>query len=155
VLPLNAAVSRVLARKKNEPGSEAARAMVEIVWSESHSQVAGLRSAIHDKFDRAGRRSARVPLLHLPSMLGGLTVDLLKVDCEGCEFELLGHDPRWFTNRSIVRLVGAEIHVHAGLVNRSKEAHFALANRQVARKTQQALDRRGCTWRTSGIVQCR
>lgn len=148
VLPLNAAVSA----DKNLRADKHLRSTVEVVWADGHSQEAGLKSAISPKYGL--RRSARVPVVHLPTMLKGHTIDLLKLDCEGCELELLGGAPRWFANRSLIRYVGAEIHVYAGLRRRSGETHFAKANQTRARRARAALDNRGCKWE-EGIVRCR
>ena len=88
-----------------------------------------------------------VPAIDLPRYLdqiGVRTIELLKVDCEGCEVPLLAaprmHD--WFVDHRRVRRVGAEIHV-------SKMAAFDAAEVSAARA---AFERRGCKW--AGTTLC-
>ena len=87
------------------------------------------------------RKSVTVPAIDLPHYLhriGTPTIELLKVDCEGCEVPLLS-TPRahmWFVDRTRVRRVGAEIHL-------SKMGAFDAADVSAARK---AFKARGCQW---------
>jgi len=60
------------------------------------------------------QRHVRVPAVNVLShleVLGVQIVDLLKIDCEGCEIPFLANDRirEWFVNKSRVRHVGAEI----------------------------------------------
>ena len=79
------------------------------------SQDAGL-DAIRSASPRfkqkyAGWQTKTVAALHLPSALGAWeSVELLKLDCEMCEYELIAGSPMWFTDRSKVRRVGGELH---------------------------------------------
>lgn len=89
-----------------------------------------------------------VPAIDLPrhlESLGVRTVELLKVDCEGCEVALLAtaRGRAWFEDRQRVRRVGAEIHT-------SKMGGFDDAEVSAART---AFERRGCKW-SSRVTLC-
>lgn len=128
VLALNAAVT-------GDP--KAANASVTVL-SGPTSQDARIESAAFLSDQNRTRkylkwRRARVPMVHLHSTLGGWpSVELLKIDCELCEYQLIPQVRTWFSDRHQVRFVAGELH---------SGARIAPATR---RTVSDALVARGC-----------
>ena len=117
---------------------------VAIRYNARSSQDAGLDSirSASSRFKQkyAGWQTRQVAAMHLPSAIGAWRrVALLKLDCEMCEYDLIGADADWFVDRSVVRRVGGELH------GRSPSA----SNRTLAAVTA-ALQRRGCPTPNAG-----
>jgi hypothetical protein len=78
-------------------------------------------------------RHARVPSIFLPSALGAWRrVELLKMDCELCEYDVIASAGAWFTDRRTVTFVGGELHNGARIPGALREA------------VRKALAKRGC-----------
>lgn len=74
--------------------------------------------------------------------LNGATIDFLKVDCEGCEFNLFPAMSEYLVNKTFIKHLGAEI--HQTLIY-PKTVTFALKpSKDKVSKTFLALQARGC-----------
>ena len=110
----------VLALNAATTGDPTPNRSVEILFGgRGHSQDARLSTAASlsdpkrtDKYLKWSRR--RVPSLFLPSSLGGWRrVQLLKLDCELCEYDIIASSAEWFADKMRVRYVGGELHTGA------------------------------------------
>lgn len=134
VLPVHAALS----------GSSEAKV---IRWSVQASNMAVVdRPSDSDRLDNSFLASL-VHSVSLESFLnihGGVDacVRLLKMDCEGCEFETIPAMPSFISDQRRVRRFSAEI--HQSLRSREEFTYASKPSPEQLRRTDEILLRRGC-----------
>ena len=129
---------------------------VPIRWSSGKSQDAAVDLASAGGTAPGGAAqmwaTSAVPALHLPTLLataGVASIDLLKVDCEGCEYALFAAadaSGRAFdlSDRRRVARIAMELHVFLGTANRRRPTLASKAPLPMARDAERVLRARGC-----------
>ena len=96
-----------------------------------------------------GWKSRLVPVRSVDGLAGGQKVAMLKMDCEGCEFEALGSIPHaFFASKERVEHVVGEMHWGMVRVNKTARANSVSGSSGTAAdRTVAALQARGCALR--------
>ena len=91
--------------------------------------------------------------VHLLTLLSGanapLPLQVLKLDCEGCEYLFVASAAEWFGDRSKVLRVAGERHPFLGTANRSRETLASKVPLEIAERAEAAFKARKCRggWR--------
>jgi len=115
---------------------------VEIKWSDSNSQNAAVGTT---EAKTNGWSSANVPSIQLTKFLANHNLDaveLLKIDCEGCEFEVIPSMKAVFADKAKIKRVTGEI--HQSLKNPKAGTEARKATPDEIKFTDAALADRGC-----------
>ena len=146
VVPLHAAIA-----------GENAPPTVSLRWSAQQSQDAAVDLSDHGGTAPGGAgkrwRTSQVKTVHLPTLLSGanapLPLQLLKLDCEGCEYLFVASAAEWFGDRSKVLRVAGERHPFLGTANRSRETLASKVPLEIAERAEAAFKARKCRggWR--------
>lgn len=87
-----------------------------------------------------------IPSYNLASTLTNanvLAVDLFKLDCEGCEFAILGGLYKWISSKNKVKRLEGEIHWHLSCPRQYNDP-VAHVSKKAADDAERALHDRGC-----------
>jgi hypothetical protein len=90
--------------------------------------------------------TAQVPKFNVNEVLKLATpsfpIELLKIDCEGCEFWLLPRLWKIFSEKSLVRMVAGELHL--SVLNATADHAPETVSEELSRRTFSKLKSRGC-----------
>ena len=119
------------------------------------SQDASLAWVHTDADDGKRWLISRVPGIDLPTLTSGLRVRLLKIDCEGCEYDVAHASPSWLASKRHIQRFTGEMHLSLGLGTRAKDLQASVvhASADKVQSLRKVLKRRGCqtnAWK----VQC-